>query len=69
MAEQDGKSNDTVMIGDRRFDIEGARANSVRGIGVLWGFGSAGELREAGADRIVASPAELGECLVDCRAA
>ena len=54
----------TVMIGDRRFDIEGARANSIRSIGVLWGFGGAEELREAGADHIVATPAELLECLI-----
>lgn len=37
-----------VMIGDRRHDIDGARANSVRSIGALWGFGSRAEL--AGAD-------------------
>lgn len=63
LREQNGKHDDTVMIGDRRFDIEGARANSVRGIGVLWGFGSAKELREAGADHIVATPDELANCL------
>lgn len=58
-----GRSDDTVMIGDRRFDIEGARANSVRSIGVLWGFGSVDELRQAGADHIVAAPSELAACL------
>ena len=63
LREQDGKADDTVMIGDRRFDIEGARANSVRSIGVLWGFGSVDELRQAGADQIVADPTELSACL------
>lgn len=29
-----------AMIGDRHFDIEGARANGVRAIGAAWGFGS-----------------------------
>ena len=63
MRELGGTARQTRMIGDRRFDIEGARANGVRGIGVLWGFGQAAELREAGADHIVADPGELLECL------
>ena len=33
-----------VMIGDRRFDIEGAAAAGVESIGVLWGYGSREEL-------------------------
>jgi phosphoglycolate phosphatase len=48
-----------VMIGDRRFDIEGARANSVHSVGVLWGFGSEDELRTAGADALVKTPSAL----------
>lgn len=52
-------SVDAVMIGDRHFDIEGARANGVRAIGVSWGFGSVDELLEAGADVVVHTPAEL----------
>jgi len=53
------RAENAVMIGDRHFDIEGARANGVRAIGVGWGFGSHEELREAGADAIAATPAEL----------
>jgi phosphoglycolate phosphatase len=53
----------TVMIGDRKFDIEGAVANKVRGIGVLWGFGDRNELEEAGADAIAATPEALAELL------
>ena len=48
-----------VMIGDRRFDIEGAVANRVRGFGVLWGFGSREELTLAGATAIANDPGEL----------
>jgi len=51
---------DAWMVGDRRHDIEGARANAVRAIGVLWGYGSADELREAGADALIGSIGELG---------
>jgi len=52
-----------AMVGDRQFDIEGARANGVRAIGVSWGFGSVDELRDAGADAIVHAPAELAGVL------
>ncbi|MEO7935856.1 MAG: HAD hydrolase-like protein, partial [Dokdonella sp.] len=64
--EMNGSPDNTVMIGDRRFDIEGARANAVRSIGVLWGFGRVEELREAGADHIIATPADLEKCLAAC---
>ena len=53
----------TAMVGDRYFDIEGARANGVRGFGVAWGFGSVEELREAGAHAIARTPLELGTLL------
>ena len=47
------------MIGDRYHDIEAAKANSLRSIGALWGYGGEQELRAAGADRLAASPAEV----------
>jgi phosphoglycolate phosphatase len=47
------------MIGDRCYDIDGARANGVKTIGVAWGYARNGELQQAGADAIAASPAEL----------
>ncbi|MEL4891023.1 HAD-IA family hydrolase [Xanthomonas protegens] len=47
------------MIGDRRMDIDGARHHGMRSIGVLWGFGDAEELRQAGADVLAQSPAQL----------
>ena len=34
-----------VMIGDREVDISSAKANGLRSVGVLWGFGSQAELR------------------------
>ena len=49
----------TVMIGDRSFDMVGARNNGVRAIGVLWGFGTENELITAGADGLCQSPDEL----------
>lgn len=60
----DCPATDAVMIGDRHFDIEGAVANGVRGIGVLWGFGDCDELERAGASAIAATPEELGRLLL-----
>jgi len=54
---------DAVMIGDRAVDVTAARANGLAAIGVLWGYGSERELREAGADALCASPAALAEAL------
>jgi phosphoglycolate phosphatase len=63
LADFDCKPADAVMIGDRHFDIDGAVANDVRGIGVLWGFGSRAELEHAGAHAIAATPDELAGLL------
>jgi phosphoglycolate phosphatase len=52
-----------VMIGDRDTDVAAGRANGVRTIGVLWGYGSAAELRAAGADALCAAPADLPACV------
>jgi len=50
-----------VMVGDRRYDIAGAHANSVRAIGVLWGYGTRDELESAGADQLINTTQELAE--------
>lgn len=47
------------MIGDRCFDVEGARAMNVESVGVTYGYGCMEELREARADYIVRSVEEL----------
>ena len=57
------KRENTVMVGDRRHDIEGARACSMRSIGVTWGFGSKEELETAGADFTAGSFGELEDIL------
>jgi phosphoglycolate phosphatase len=53
----------TVMAGDTRFDVAGAHANRVRAIGVLWGYGKEADLIAAGADALVAHPAELAAAI------
>ena len=57
------RAEHATMIGDRHFDIEGAHANGVRGIGVAWGFGGIEELQRAGSDAIATHPAELAGLL------
>jgi phosphoglycolate phosphatase len=52
-----------VMVGDRKFDVLGARAHELPCVGVLWGIGSERELREAGAAVLVREPGELVEVL------
>jgi len=47
----------SVMIGDRGHDVRAARANGVRAVGVLWGYGSRAELE--GADALLDAPSEL----------
>ena len=49
-----------VMVGDRRYDVEGAAAHGIDTIGVLWGYGSLGELEEAGAWAIAEHPSDVG---------
>jgi len=39
-----------LMVGDRRFDVEGAHALGIPCAGVLFGYGSREELEAAGAD-------------------
>jgi phosphoglycolate phosphatase len=48
-----------VMIGDRAADVRAARANGVRSIGVLWGYGSEHELLDAGVETLCQTPSEL----------
>ena len=57
----------TVMVGDRRHDVEGAHANGVRCIGVLYGYGGREELTEAGADEICGQVQDLIPCLMEKR--
>lgn len=54
---------DTVMVGDREHDVLGAKANGLRSVGVLYGYGKRREMEEAGADAIVSTVGELAEAL------
>ncbi len=56
--------SDTVMIGDRKFDVIGGKTFGMATIGVSFGYGGREELSEAGADIIVDSAKELEAVLL-----
>ena len=53
----------TVLVGDRKYDAEGAKICGIDSIGVAWGHGSREELEASGFTHIVTSPKELLEIL------
>lgn len=56
--------DEVFMVGDRKFDVEGAKLFRIETIGVTYGYGSMEELKEAKADYIVTSVTELKKLLV-----
>ena len=56
------RADDSVlMVGDRVYDIEGGIAAGVKTLGVAYGFGGYGELKDAGADYIAATAKDISE--------
>jgi phosphoglycolate phosphatase len=53
----------TLMIGDRSHDMVGAKNNGMKGIGVLYGYGSRDELLGAGAHHVCATPGAILGCI------
>ena len=54
-----------AMIGDRKFDIEGAINNGITPIGVLYGYGSKEELNNAGAQFLAENIEQLRKILIN----
>ena len=50
-----------MHVGDRRYDVDGARQAGAQCIGALWGYGDAAEL--AGAQWLAADTRELARLL------
>jgi phosphoglycolate phosphatase len=53
----------SLMIGDRSHDMVGAKNNGMKGIGVLYGYGSRDELLDAGAHHVCATPGAILGCI------
>ena len=51
-----------IMIGDREHDMIGAANNGIGTIGVLYGYGSREELRNAGALHLCKTPGDIPGC-------
>lgn len=58
------KKKNTVMIGDRKFDVAGAKAEGIASIAVTYGYGPMDELKIARPDYIVRSVEELEKLLL-----
>lgn len=54
-----------VMVGDRSFDVLGARHHGVPALGATWGYGTAAELLAAGAAGLVRRPADVVQAVAD----
>lgn len=56
-------SGQMVMIGDRCFDVQGAKAHHLDSISVAYGYAAEGELQQAGATFVVDTVQQLKELL------
>ncbi|MBE6547445.1 MAG: HAD family hydrolase [Ruminococcaceae bacterium] len=48
-----------LMVGDRKFDVEGAKLCGIHSVGVTWGYGDRAELEAEGATYVVDAVEEL----------
>ena len=53
-----------LMVGDRLYDMDGAKQAGMHSAGVLWGYGGREELIAHGADYLFSSPEKLGDFLL-----
>lgn len=52
-----------IMVGDRRFDVEGAHHFSIPCISVLFGYGNREEFVSAGSDFVAETPEDVGNII------
>lgn len=57
--------NGVLMVGDREYDVIGARANGLECMGVTYGYGSREELESAGAVYIADSPMDVARQILN----
>lgn len=51
--------SEVIMVGDRFYDIDGAKATGIDSAGAVYGFGTTEELSKAGATYILNAPQDL----------
>lgn len=64
LLEQNGTSDNMIMVGDTVYDIIGAAAHGIPAVGVSWGFGNVEDMLKAGAIGIANSVETLLEMLI-----
>lgn len=64
LEELNADKNESIMVGDRKFDILAAKECDVKSVGVNYGYAPENELKEFGADFIVDTTIELKELLL-----
>ena len=52
-------AENVAMIGDRKYDVLGAKAVGISALGALWGYGGREELTLAGADGVIETPKQV----------
>lgn len=57
-------TDECIMVGDRKFDVLGAKSLGLKSVGVLFGYGSREEMDKASPDFIAETVAELKEILL-----
>lgn len=66
--DEESRKEQAVMVGDRHFDINGAKFFGIDSVGVTYGFAKEGELEEAGATYVVDTVAQLQALLLEKKA-
>ena len=64
LIQENGKTDNMIMVGDTKFDVLGAKAHNIPCIGVSWGYGSVAEMQESGAIAIAETMDELENLLM-----
>jgi phosphoglycolate phosphatase len=59
MRESGAVPEETLMLGDRAYDVIGALENHVQPVGALWGYGTKAELETAGCSRFATDMADF----------
>lgn len=59
LEQQSFTAEDAVLVGDRHFDVNGAKALGIPCVGVLYGYGTKDELESAGAAALAETAEEL----------
>ena len=63
LLEQTGRDANTLMVGDTKFDVLGAKAHGIPTVGVSWGYGEVADMVQAGALCVVDTMEELYQAL------